>query len=153
MIEVRKATTKREKELFLTFPWRIYRGDPLWVPPILSERRKETDPSSGLFFKNGYADFFIAWDGRRPVGTICCAREHGGEPGECLLGFFECINDYRMAEALFRCAEGWAHEHELTMLCGTYNLDRENGRGILIDGRDRPPVILCGHNTPYYGEF
>jgi len=30
MIEVRKVMTKREKEFFLTFPWRMYKDDPLW---------------------------------------------------------------------------------------------------------------------------
>jgi GNAT superfamily N-acetyltransferase len=153
MIEVRKVTTKRAREVFLTFPWTIYRGDPLWVPPILSGRRKETDPASGLLFKNGYADFFIAWQNGQPAGTICAWREHGGEPGECLLGFFECIDDTGVAQALFDCAEAWARSHGLTTLNGTYNLDRENGRGILIEGRDRPPAILCGHNAPYYAGF
>ncbi|HNK62596.1 MAG TPA: GNAT family N-acetyltransferase [Anaerolineales bacterium] len=153
MIEVRKVANKREKEIFLTFPWKMYRGDPLWVPPILSERRKETDPSQGIFFKNGYADFFIAWENNKPVGTICCSHEVGGEAGECSLGFFECVHDYAVAEAMFHKSEDWAHDHGLTMLCGTYNLDRENGRGILIEGWDRPPVILCGHNASYYGEF
>ena len=49
------------KRRFLSFPWQIYRGDPLWVPPIFSEREKATDPQRGLFFRNGYADFFIAY--------------------------------------------------------------------------------------------
>lgn len=153
MIEVRKVTNKREKEIFLRFPWKIYGDDPLWVPPLLPERRKEADPSQGMFFQAGYADFFIAWEQGQPVGTMCCSHENGGDPTECSIGFFECVNDYAVAEALFQQAELWAREHGLTMLCGTYNLDRENGRGILIEGWDRPPVILCGHNPPYYGEF
>jgi GNAT superfamily N-acetyltransferase len=153
VIEVRKVVSSRDKETFLTFPWKLYRGDPLWVPPILSERRKAADPSQGMFFKNGYADFFIAWQNGKPVGTICCSHEITGDPNECSLGFFECINDHNVAEALFHCAEDWAREHGLSMLCGTYNLDREDGRGILIEGYDRPPVILCGHNASYYGDF
>ncbi|MFN8383952.1 MAG: hypothetical protein U0V02_18595 [Anaerolineales bacterium] len=153
MIEVRKVGSRREKEIFLTFPWKMYRGDPLWVPPILSERRKEADPSRGIFFKNGYADFFIAWRNGQVVGTICCSHEIGGDPNECSIGLFECVNDYAVAEALFQQAARWAGEHQLTMLCGTYNLDRENERGILIEGWDRPPVILCGHNALYYGDF
>jgi GNAT superfamily N-acetyltransferase len=39
------------------------------------------------------------------------------------------------------------------MLCGTYNLDREDCRGVLIEGIDRPPALLCGHNPLYYGSF
>jgi GNAT superfamily N-acetyltransferase len=106
-----------------------------------------------LYFKDGYADFFAAFQNGRMAGTICCSHENGGDPGECSLGFFECIEDYAVAEALFRQAERWARGHDLTMLCGTYNLDREDCRGILIEGRERPAALLCGYNPPYYREF
>jgi len=157
MIEVRPVRRRREKRLFLTFPWRIYKDDPLWVPPLLPERGKVVDPQRGLFFRNGYADFFIAWADGRPVGTICCAedtaetRDRGH--GECMFGFFECVADYAVAEALFQQAEAWARLHKLTAIYGPYNLDREDGRGILVEGRDRPAAILCGHNPPYYVDF
>jgi GNAT superfamily N-acetyltransferase len=153
MIEIRPVRTRREKRAFLTYPWKIYKNDPLWVPPLLPEREKNTDPARGLFFKDGYADFFSAFKDGTMAGTICCSHERGGEAGECSIGLFECIDDYAVAEALFRHAEGWAREHGLTMLCGTYNLDREEGRGILIEGRDRPPAFICGHNPLYYAGF
>jgi len=38
-------------------------------------------------------------------------------------------------------------------LYGPFNLDREDSRGLLIEGRDRPPVILCGHQPSYYQHF
>ena len=153
MIEVRPIRTAREKHAFLTFPWQIYRKDPLWVPPLLPERRKATDPRQGPFFRDGYADFFAAYRDGRMAGTICCSHEHGGEAGECSLGFFECMDEYAVAEALFRQAGLWALEHGLTMLYGVYNLDREDCRGILVEGRDRPAALLCGHHPPYYREF
>lgn len=155
MIQVKSVGSAREKDLFLTFPWQVYKNDPLWVPPILSERQKATDPARGIFFKdgNGYADFFLAFRDGRPAGTLCCSHETGGDPAECTLGFFECVDDYAVAEALFRTAEEWARSNNLSVLCGTYNLDREDGRGVLIEGCDRPPVILCGHNPPYYSSF
>jgi len=46
-----------------------------------------------------------------------------------MFGFFECIEDYAVAEALFKQAEAWAREHQLSILIGTYNLDREDCRG------------------------
>ena len=153
MIEIRPANTRRDKHILLTFPWRLYENDPLWVPPIFAERVKATDPARGVFFRNGCADFFIAWKDGKPAGTICCSHETGGDPAECSIGFFECIDDYYVAEALFRQSEAWARTHRLTMVCGTYNLDREDGRGILVEGYERPPVILCGHNPPYYAGF
>lgn len=157
MIEVRPATTRHEREVFLTFPWRIYRNDPLWVPPLLSEKRKTTDPKRGAFFKNGYAELFIAWKDGRPAGTIAAAEDTAASKfkgyGECMIGFFECIEDYAVAEALLSAAEEWAHRHGLISMYGPYNLDVENSRGLLIEGYDRPPALLCGHNPPYYPEF
>ncbi len=157
MIQVRLVQTSREKRLFLTFPWRIYKNDPLWVPPILSEREKVIDPKRGLFFHSGYAEFFIAWEDGRPAGTICCAEDTAETcdrgHGECMFGFFECINDYAVAEALFQQAEDWAHTHHLSAIYGPYTLDREDSRGILVEGRDRPAPILCGHSPAYYVSF
>jgi GNAT superfamily N-acetyltransferase len=153
MIEVRRVESAAEKRRFLGFPWELYRHDPLWVPPIFSEREKAADPARGHFFKGGYADFYTAYKDGRLAGTLCCSHEEAGDPCECSLGFFECVNDFDIAAALFRAAERWAREHGLSMLCGTYNLDREAGRGILVEGRDRPPAILCGHNPAYYAGF
>ena len=152
MIEVRPVQTKHERNIFITFPWRIYKNDPLWIPPILSDREKNMDPARGLFFKGGgIADLYIAWKDGKPVGTICCAQEKDAK--ENMFGFFECFDDYAIAEALFKQAETWAREHHLTSIIGTYNLDREDCRGILIEGRDRPAPLLCGYNPPYYQGF
>jgi GNAT superfamily N-acetyltransferase len=153
VIEIREVRTQAEKRRFLTFPWKIYRNDPLWVPPLLRDRERATDPHRGMFFRGGYADFFTAYQHGKLAGTLCCSHENAADPRECDLGFFESINDLEVAQALFEQAENWATGHGLSVLCGTYNLDREDGRGILVEGRDRPPVVLCGHNPPYYVEL
>jgi GNAT superfamily N-acetyltransferase len=156
-IQVLPVRTSRERRLFLTFPWRIYKGDTLWVPPLLSERTKLIAPQRGKFFEDGYADLFLAWKDGRPVGTICCSEDQSATKsrgwGECLIGLFECVDDYTAAEALFARATSWAREHSLVRVLGTYNLDREDSRGILVDGRDRPAAVYCGYNPPYYQEF
>ena len=157
MIQILPVTTARERNLFLTFPWRIYKGDPLWVPPLLKDRAKAIDPAQGIFFKDGIAEFFIAYKDGQPAGTLCLAEEkqrtrHRGH-AECMYGFVECVDDYAVFEAMFAHAEAWARARNMTCLYGPFNLDREDSRGILIEGRDRPPAIYCGHHPPYYREF
>ena len=38
-VEVREVRGGRDLRAFLRLPWRIYRRDPAWVPPLLLERR------------------------------------------------------------------------------------------------------------------
>jgi hypothetical protein len=157
-IDIRPVKTRHEQETFLTFPWRIYRGDPIWVPPLLPERRKVLDPARGTFFqRSGYAQCFVAWDGSTPTGTICAAEDtltnaqRGLKDG--MFGFFECINDANTARSLLDTAAAWLRARGLQTLYGPFNLDYEDSYGVLLEGRDRPPALLCGHTPPYYQAF
>jgi GNAT superfamily N-acetyltransferase len=127
------------------------------VPPLVKERIKFISPKSGVFYKRGIAEFFMAYKDGNLAGTICCADDHEVNNWQrikdCMIGFFECIKDQEVASALFNHARKWALEHGLETLYGPINLDYEDGYGVLIEGRDRPPVLLCGHTPPYYQEY
>jgi len=156
-IDIRPVHTAKERRTFLTFPWRIYHEDPLWVPPLLPERAKAIDPERGAFFKRGEAEFFIAWRDGRPVGTISAAEDKFAnerrQKRECVFGFFEYVEEYDVASALVNHVIQWAEQRNLNALLGPFNLDYEDSYGVLIEGRDRPPALLCGHTPPYYQGF
>ena len=153
-VDVRPVRSRRERRTFLTFPWRIYKDDPLWVPPLLAERAKTIDPARGIFHQRGEAEFFVARRGSEPVGTICAAEDPPTNEArgsrECVWGFFECIDDAEVAAALFEAAAAWGRRRGLDLLYGPYNLDYEDSYGILVEGRDRPPALMCGHTPEYY---
>ncbi|MBN1248966.1 MAG: GNAT family N-acetyltransferase, partial [Anaerolineae bacterium] len=156
-ITVTPIHNSRDRRIFLTFPWRIYKGDPLWVPPLVRDRAEATDPARGAFFKRGEAQCFVAWRDGVPVGTICAgedrfANEHRGKR-ECIFGFFDYVDDDAVASALLARAIAWARQRDLNALFGPFNLDYENAYGVLLEGRDRPPTLLCGHTPPYYVGF
>lgn len=156
-IGVHPVRSAWERRAFLTFPWQIYRDDPLWIPPLLPERARRIDPKRGSFFQRGEAQFFIAWSKGKIVGTISAAEDRAvnAQRGlkDCMFGFFECMPQYEVAEALFDSAAAWARRHHLKTLYGPFHLDYEDSYGILIEGRQRPPALLCGHTPPYYQEF
>jgi hypothetical protein len=156
-LTVLPVRTRRERRIFLTFPWRIFKGDPLWVPPLLPDWAERIDPARGVFFKRGEAEFFIAWRDGQPVGTICAAEDHEEnavrQTRECVFGFFNFIEDYTVMQALLGSVRQWAADRGLDALTGPFNLDYEDSYGILVEGRDRPPALMCGHNPPYYLDF
>ena len=156
-IEVHPVRSNNEENIFLTFPWKVYQGDPLWVPPLLPERKRVIDPERGVFFDRGEAEFFIAWKNGKPRGTICAAvdpptnRRRGTQ--ECVFGFFEYLPEYDVFRALVERAAAWARDRGLDTLYGPWNLDYEDSYGVLLSGRDRPPALMCGHSPPYYQEY
>ena len=156
-IVVRPVKTRSERETFLHFPWKIYANDPLWVPPLMPDWRERIDPEKGVFFQRGTAEFFVAWCNGEPVGTICAAEDlkANKERGlkECIFGFFDYINDYDVMQLLLEKVEFWAKQRGLNALTGPFNLDYEDSYGVLLEGRDRPPAIMCGHSPDYYAGF
>jgi GNAT superfamily N-acetyltransferase len=156
-ITLRPAETGRERRRLLTFPWRVFCGDALWVPPILADMEARLDPARGAWFGHGVAEPFIAWRGREMVGTICCAEDVSLNTRlsrrEAVFGFNHYLPDYTVAAALWDHARAWASARGLVATVGPFDLDYEDAYGILLEGFDRPPALLCGHTPPYYREF
>jgi hypothetical protein len=153
-ITIRPAQSRRDRRLFHTFPWTIYRDDPLWVPPLLGQRRDRFDPAKNPFIANSVAEPFIAWQDGQPAGTIVMAidrtRNERWQEDNAVFGYFECTEGYHVAEALFDHAIQWTRTQGKSRLWGPWNLDYEDCHGFLVKGWERPPVIMNGHTPPYY---
>jgi GNAT superfamily N-acetyltransferase len=153
-IVIKKVKTAFDRRRFVTFPWKIYSMDPLWVPPLLPERMKQLNPKKGTFYSHGEAEFFIAYKDGKTAGTIMAAVDHSSNQSRDLkdgmFGFFECIDDQAVADKLFETAAAWSRKHVLNRMTGPFHQDYDSAYGILIEGRDRPPALSCGHTPPYY---
>ena len=153
-ISIQKVENKHQRRQAATFGWEIYRDDPLWVPPLIPDRLKHLDPKRGTFFSHGAADFFLAYKDGKPAGTIMAAEDRSSNESrgrqDGMFGFFECIDDQEVANSLFTTAREWIRSHGLNRMIGPFHQDYDSAYGILIEGRDRPPAISCGHTPPYY---
>ncbi len=74
-VTVREVTTRRERDLFLKFPWRIYAGDKNWSPPLLMEAKAFIDRKKHPFYKHGDATLFLAYVSGEVVGRILVADD------------------------------------------------------------------------------
>ena len=155
--EFRQMVTRREREQFLTFPWKIYKDDPVWVPPQMPDLRKRIDPKKGSFFNRGIAEFYLVERDGESVGRFSMAIDHKAnedvDKKEALIGFFECIEDYRVAEHIFQFCQQWARNHGMETIYGPFNFDVEDSYGIVVKGWDEPQVVLCGQTPRYYLDF
>jgi GNAT superfamily N-acetyltransferase len=156
-LTVDRVTSARDLHEFIAFAWQVYARDPHWVPPLYFERLEFLDPRKNAFFRHAEADYFIARRGGRPVGTIAALvnHRHNEYQGEniAFFGFFEVLDDYPAAEALLQTALEWARARGYSALRGPAQFSTNDEVGLLVDGFDRPPMVLMTYNPPYYVGF
>jgi len=155
--EVVPVETLADRKAFVGFQFELYRNDPLWVPYLRSERMEFTDRSRHPFFEHAEVAFFRAVRNSRTVGTIAAIRNdaynefHGERVG--FWGLFDVIEEYAVAEALFDAARGWCKAQGLEVLRGPMSYSTNEECGLLVDGFDRPPVVMMTYNPRYYPTF
>ena len=156
MPEVQISPVRSESELmtFIRFPWEVYRGDPYWVPPLISERRSFLDRARSPFFQHARAEYFLARRGEKVVGTIAAFTNdlynqfQGVNTG--FFGFFEVLDDPQAAAALLGTAETWARQAGHATILGPAQFSTNDEVGLLVDGFQDAPRILMTYNPPRY---
>jgi GNAT superfamily N-acetyltransferase len=151
------VASRRDLARFIKLPWRLYRNEPRWVPPLISERRRFLDQDRNPFFEHAEAQYFLAVRDGDPVGRISAQVDHrlnefqANEWG--LFGFFESEPDPDTAGALLGAAEGWLRERGRDRIVGPMDFSTNDECGLLVDGYDRNPLILQPWHPPHYREL
>jgi len=153
-VTVRKVVTPEDFKIYLEFPWTVYKDDQNWVPPLLSMRRTLLDKKKNPSWEYLEGDYFLAFRGTQPVGTIAAVVNHNynkfWEINVGWFGFFDCLDDQEAATALLRTASD--HVKSLancTGLLGPANFTMNDECGLLIENFSSP-VLLMPYNKPYY---
>jgi GNAT superfamily N-acetyltransferase len=139
---------------FIRLPWAIYRDQPLWTPPLVSERKRHLDRKRNAFFDHAEAEYFVAYRDGRPVGRISAHVDHrlneyqGVRWG--LFGFFEAENDPAVSAALLSTAEEWLGGRNLDAMIGPMDFNTNHECGLLVAGHEIRPQILENWHQPYY---
>jgi ribosomal protein S18 acetylase RimI-like enzyme len=156
-IEVSQVTDRKERDQFIKFPWRIYRNDPAWVPPLMIERKAFLDRRRQPFYQHGEAALFLAKRNGEIVGRIMVSDDpnynalHQSNVG--CFGLFESTDDVDVASALFDAGADWLRRRGRSEIMGPIDYSTNYVCGLLIDGFHHPPTVLTAHNPPYYARL
>ncbi|MCI0471500.1 MAG: hypothetical protein L0Y73_07580 [Candidatus Aminicenantes bacterium] len=156
-IQVKMVVTKRDLKAFVAVPFDIYKGNPYWVPPLIGEELKNFDRKHNPAYRHADARLFIAYKSGKPVGRIAAiisfAANKKYNARNLRFGWFDTIDDYAVAEALFQEVEKWGKELGMNTLTGPHGFSDLDPEGMLIEGFDRLPTIAVNYNHPYYPVF
>lgn len=158
MIRIEVVDNRKKLNSFIGFPYSLYKNDTNYVPELRVAQKDILDKRKNPFFQHADAEYFIALDdNEKVVGRIAAITnakyvDHWNE-NYGFFGFFECVNDQLVANALFDNALEWLRNKGVAGLYGPMNPSTNDQCGTLIDGFDTPPYIMMIHNKDYYQQL
>jgi GNAT superfamily N-acetyltransferase len=153
-VEIRPVTSRSELNTFIKLPWRLYRNERNWVAPLLMDVKKRLDQKKNPFFEHTEAQYFLAYRNGEAVGRISAHIDRNLNEFQDnrwgLFGWFECENDPDAARELLATAERWLRDRGCDRMVGPMDFTTNDECGLLVEGHERPPIILCPWHHPYY---
>lgn len=155
---IRPVQTARDRARFVDLPYRLYRDDPNWVPPLRREALDLITPGKNGWFSHAKAQLFLAERGGQVVGRISAhidtlalsmPAEQGFGPETGQWGLFD-AEEASVGARLIVAAETWLREQGMTRALGPISMSIWEEPGLLIQGHDHPPTVMMGHAKPEY---
>lgn len=155
MIRIDPVTTKKQLATFIDFPHDLYADDPNYVPELFIAQRDILTPGKHPFHEHSSLQCFLAVDENKNVkGRIAAILNNNhnvfNKTNDGFFGFFDCVDDVSVSNALFDEAEKWLRAKKVSTMIGPANPSTNETVGVLVDGFDKPPVAMMTYNRPYY---
>jgi hypothetical protein len=154
MLELLPVATPNDWSEFLELPFRVYRGDPCWVPPWHQEVRDRLDVARHPFYEHARLRPLLARRGGvtvgRVVGIVDDDYNRYHDDRAAFFGFYEGVDDFEVARSLLEGLTEWAQSQGLRRLIGPMNPSTNYECGLLVEGYDTPPTVLMSYNPRYY---
>lgn len=156
-IRVERVETKKDLKMFIRFPWKVYKDDPHWVPPIIMDLKEKLNKKKNPFFEHADIDFFLAYKNNEITGRVAAIvdENHNKFHNEKVVffGLYESLNDLETAKILLDKVSDWGRKRGMEVLRGPMNLSMNDECAFLAKGFDAPPVIMMTYNPQYYLEI
>ncbi len=150
-----EVTSRQQEKDFIAFPKSLYKGNRNWVCPLDDDIKHIFDPARNELFVDGEAIRWLVRDSHGKIAGRIAAfynRDQAAanqNTGGC--GFFESIDDQRVADMLFDAAHNWLDSKGLEGMDGPINFgDRDQWWGLLVNGFEHQPLYANPYNPPYY---
>lgn len=157
MIKVEKVDTRSKDQVnsFVLLPFRLYKDQPNWVPPLLVDAKTYLDRDKHPFHEHSDVDFFLAVRDGQVVGRIAAIENRPfnefHQTRKAQFYFFDCEEDEEVARVLFETLFDWARHRGLNQIVGPKGMGPLDGYGLLVEGfKHRQMMTMMNYNYPYY---
>lgn len=154
MIQVKEVSGRKALRKFVTFPFGLYKKNPYWVPPIISEELDSFDPLKNPVFEHADARFFLAYSGGEIVGRVAAIinwiEVDQQKIRKMRFGWLDFTDDPEVSRALLEKVEEIGRQQGLEFMEGPVGFSNMDKVGILTEGYDQMSTMVTWYNHPYY---
>lgn len=153
-IIVKMVETDQELRDFISFPYKLYRNNPYYVPPLKKGQATIFSKDKNPAFEHCISQYWLAFKEGRLVGRIAGIINYSfidkWNKKYARFGWFDFEDDEEVAKSLLAACEGWAKEHGMEAIHGPMGFTNFDPAGMLIEGFDQIATIAALYNYPYY---
>lgn len=156
MITIKEAKTKKEIREYVMFPFSLYKDNPYWIPPLISDEIQSFDPKINPVFESAIAKYYIAYKNGKPVGRIAAIINWDEvnllQKKKVRFGWFDVIDDIEVTKVLLEKVYELGREHGMDHVEGPMGFSNLDKVGLLTEGFDQIGTMITWYNHPYYVE-
>lgn len=154
MVTVKEVTFKPDLKAFIKFPFKLYKDNKYWVPPIIKDELETFNKDKNPAFKNAEARFFLAYRNKQIVGRVVAIvnwiEVNEQQLKKMRFGWFDFIDDFEVSKVLLEKVHEIGKEHQLDYMEGPVGFSNLDKVGVLIEGFDHIGTMITWYNHPYY---
>jgi len=121
-VEIQEVETGRALRCFIRLPWEIYSPTDSWVPPLLSDQKKQFSPRHHPFYRHAEVKLYLAMLNGEPAGRIAAIinRNHNEfhQDRVGFFGFFEAVQHREVAHRLLDAAARFLRDRGMEIMRG-----------------------------------
>ena len=155
-ILIKELTTKKELTEFVKFPLSLYKNNPYWVPPLISDEVASFDKTKNPVFDNAEAFFYGAYNEKgKMVGRVVAIINQldlKQNIKKVRFGWLDMIDDIQVTQALLDKVAEKAREYQLEYMEGPIGFSNMDKVGLLTEGYDHLSNMMTWYNYPYYNQ-
>ncbi len=156
MVEIKEVLTRRDLKRFISFQYRLYKGNPYYVPPLYFDEMNTLAKDKNPAFEFCQARYWLAYRDGKIVGRIAGIHNpryiERWKHRHLRFGWIDFIDDREVSKALLDTAENWGRELGMEAIVGPMGFTDMDKEGMLIEGYEELGTLPMIYNYPYYPE-
>lgn len=156
MIIVKEANTKKLMKDYVKFPFKLYKNNQNWIPPLINDELESFDKTKNPVFESAEAKFYLAYKNDEIVGRIAAiinwSEVTDQDKKKARFGWFDVIDDIEVTKALLEKVYEFGKQHNLDHVEGPMGFSNLDKVGVLTEGFDEEGSMITWYNFPYYKE-